>query len=240
MYGYKILGNIKLILPKFWPLKMRSDPNEATKYVKDLIKQGENQQLDFKFEISSARKMAKTFSAFANTTGGRLLIGVKDNGKISGIRSEEEAYMAESAAQVFCKPAVDYNLKRWVVEGKNILEVEIPTSSNRPHFAKDERGEWIAYVRVGDQNIKADHILVSVWKKEGRNHGIWLNYGQDEKKLIDFLTENDAITFTRFLRVARISRSRAEKILVKLILLKVIAMEVTEKTVLFRLNPLNN
>ncbi|HEX2395078.1 MAG TPA: ATP-binding protein, partial [Bacteroidales bacterium] len=119
---------------------MRSDVTAAARYVKDLIKQGENQQLDFKFEISNARKMAKTFSAFANTEGGKLLIGVKDNGKISGIRSEEEAYMAESAAHVFCKPAVDYNLKKWIVEGKSILEVEIPTSRKRPHYAKDEKG----------------------------------------------------------------------------------------------------
>ena len=36
--------------------------------------------------------------AFANTGGGRLLIGVKDNGKIAGIRSEEELYMIEAAS----------------------------------------------------------------------------------------------------------------------------------------------
>jgi len=219
---------------------MRSEPKEATRYVKDLIKQGENQQLDFKFEISSARKMAKTFSAFANTEGGKLLIGVKDNGKISGISSEEEAYMAESAAHVFCKPAVDFILKKWIVEGKSILEVEIPTSPNRPHFAKDEKGEWIAYVRVGDQNIKANHILVTVWKKEGQKSGVWLNYGRDEKTLIDFLSENDRITFSRFVRIARINRIRAENILIKLILLKVIRMEVTEDSVFFKLNPLDN
>jgi predicted HTH transcriptional regulator len=218
---------------------MRSEPSEAARYVKDLIKQGENQQLDFKFEISSARKMAKTFSAFANTGGGKLLIGVKDNGRISGIRSEEEAYMAESAAHVFCRPAVEYSLKKWVVEGKQILEVEIPISRNRPHFARDEKGEWIAYVRVGDQNIKADRILISVWKRESRSTGILLNYGRDEKTLINFLTENDRITFSRFVRIARISRMRAENILIKLILLKVVNMEITEKTLFFRLNPLN-
>jgi predicted HTH transcriptional regulator len=218
---------------------MRTDFNEADRYVKRLIERGENQQLDFKFEISNARKMAKTFSAFANTEGGKLLIGVKDNGRISGVRSEEEAYMAESAAQVFCRPAVDFSMKKWVVEGKNVLEVEIPTSKNRPHFAKDERGEWIAYVRVGDQNIRANRVLVKVWKNE-RRKGVWLKYGKEEKALMDFLAENENITLSGFTRIARTNRLRAERILVKLILMKVIDVEITEKAVFFRLNPLNS
>ena len=50
-----------------------------TDYIHALIAEGEHQQQDFKFEISDARKIAKTLSAFANTDGGRLLIGVKDN-----------------------------------------------------------------------------------------------------------------------------------------------------------------
>lgn len=63
-----------------------------------LIAQGEHQQQDFKFEVSDSKKIARTLSAFANTDGGRLLIGVKDNGKISGIRGDEEYYMIEAAS----------------------------------------------------------------------------------------------------------------------------------------------
>ena len=81
-------------------------------YIKELIARGENQNLDFKFEISDARKIARTLSAFANSYGGKLLIGVKDNGVISGIRTDEEEYMIESAAHLYCKPAIDYKLKK--------------------------------------------------------------------------------------------------------------------------------
>lgn len=49
--------------------------------IEALIEQGEHQQLDFKFEVSDSKKIARTLSAFANTDGGRLLIGVKDNGE---------------------------------------------------------------------------------------------------------------------------------------------------------------
>jgi predicted HTH transcriptional regulator len=49
-------------------------------YIKNLIAEGEGQELDFKYHVSSASKIARTLVAFANTDGGRLLIGVKDNG----------------------------------------------------------------------------------------------------------------------------------------------------------------
>ena len=76
-----------------------------TDYIHDRIAEGEHQQQDFKFEISDARKIAKSLSAFSNTDGGRLLVGVKDNGKIAGVRSEEEVYMIEAAAKLYCKPS---------------------------------------------------------------------------------------------------------------------------------------
>ncbi len=215
---------------------MKADVNEAGNYVKNLIESGENQQLDFKFEISSAKKIARTFSAFANTLGGRLLIGVKDNGKISGIRSEEEAYMAESAAHVFCKPAVAYHLKKWIIDGKSILEVEVPVSKKRPHYAKGDLGNWIAYVRVGDQNFQANTVLVNVWKHEGKKNGIWINYGREENALLKFLTDNEKITISRFVKVAKTNYRQAEKILVNMILMKIIDVEITETTVYYRLH----
>lgn len=94
-------------------------------YIQRLISEGEHVHQDFKFEISDARKIAKSISAFANTEGGRLLVGVKDNGKIAGVRSEEEIYMIEAAAQRYCTPPVDIHAYIHKVEGKDVLEVVI-------------------------------------------------------------------------------------------------------------------
>ena len=71
-----------------------------------LIAQGEHQQQDFKYVISSVSKIAHSLSAFANTDGGRLLVGVRDNGRIAGVQSDEEIYMIDAAAKSFCLPAV--------------------------------------------------------------------------------------------------------------------------------------
>ena len=58
---------------------------------------GESEVLDFKKTISSASKIAKTMSAFANHKGGTLLVGVNDNKTIAGVRSEDEKYMLDLA-----------------------------------------------------------------------------------------------------------------------------------------------
>ena len=50
-----------------------------TEYLEELVAEGEHDHQDFKFQISDARKIARSLSALANTKGGRLLVGVKDN-----------------------------------------------------------------------------------------------------------------------------------------------------------------
>ncbi len=213
---------------------MKTDTQKAGQYINALIQLGENQRLDFKFEISDAKKMARTFSAFANTDGGKLLIGVKDNGRITGIRSEEEIYMAESSAHLYCKPAVEYHIRKWFVEGRCVLEIDIPASAAKPHFAPNDAGEWIAYVRVGDQNLQANSILVDFWKSQGKQRAVLLNYGKEEKMLMSYLKENERISLSKFTKIARIGKEDAEKILINLLLLKVIQMEITEKGVYFK------
>lgn len=76
------------------------------KRLKKLIHRGEGEQLDFKQTITDPFKIAKTITSFANTRGGTLLIGVRDNKTIRGVDPEEEKYVLETAANVYCDPAI--------------------------------------------------------------------------------------------------------------------------------------
>jgi predicted HTH transcriptional regulator len=205
-------------------------------HITRLISEGEHQQLDFKFEIADAHKIARTLVAFANTDGGRLLVGVKDNGAISGVRSEEEYFMVEGAARMYCKPEVGFHVKEWEINRKTVLEVVIPKSSLRPHFALEKDGKWVAYHRVHDQNFEVNRILARVWKNEQTTNGVHLRITDAEKFLLEYLENNDSITLSAFIRKAGINRNKAESILVKLILLKIIRMNITENSTTFVLN----
>ena len=206
-----------------------------SRYIRQLISQGESQTLDFKYEISDASKIARSLVAFSNTDGGKLLIGVKDNGNITGIQSEEEYYMIEAAAQLYCKPEVHFTFRRWDIEGKTILEVDIPKAKKKPFYAKTIDGKWMAYIRVNDQNLLANRVLLLVWEKEKNSKGTWIKYGDAEKKLLNYLRNNHHITLSKFSRIAKIPVRFAEEILVNLILPGILYMEFTEKVVYYSL-----
>ena len=205
-------------------------------YLQQLIRQGENQELDFKFGITDSKKIARTLAAFSNTGGGRLLIGVKDNGNISGVRSEEEYYMLEAAASMYCRPEVSFRVRKWEVNGKTVLEAIIPGVARKPVLAPDEHGTWRAFVRVGDQNLVAGRVLVKVWQKEKRRRGMNIPYTRSERLLLEYLGKHGAVTLPGFYRMATISREHAENILANLIVLGVLRMEIQEKQTLYRLN----
>lgn len=191
-------------------------------YISNLIQSGEDQQLDFKFEISDSKKIAKTLVAFSNTDGGTLLIGVKDNGNISGVRSEEEFYMVQAAASMYCKPEVSFESRRWVVDGKSVLEIIIPKGENYPYFAKNESNKWLAYVRVKDENILATTIHLKVWRNKTHDTGILVEYDEKVKMLLKYLELNQTISISKFCRIAFLPNKAAEDILADLIYLGLI------------------
>ena len=114
-------------------------------YIIALIEEGEHEHQDFKFQISDARKIARSISAFANNSGGHLLVGVKDNGNIAGVSSDEEIYMIEQAASMYCRPEQHVAFELFGLQGKTVLKVDVPEATTKPVKAPNEKGEWRAY-----------------------------------------------------------------------------------------------
>ncbi len=199
------------------------------------IQEGEGVQQDYKKTISSQIKIAKTIVSFANTRGGRIIIGVNDQGKITGIKSDEEIYMIEGAAEFFSKPAIAVEFHLYEVSGKSVLVVEVPESHQKPHYAKDENGRWWAYIRIKDQSVLASKIVVDVLKKETNREDILIEYSSKEKALLQYLDKNQRITLNEFSKLVNISRRRASRILVNLICSGIIRSHTTEKVEFYTL-----
>lgn len=202
----------------------------STKELQEFIRQGENETLDFKQTISDYRKIARNVVAFANTKGGKLLVGVKDNGKVLGIRSDEERYMLEGAAEYYSNPPIVVNFEEITIEGKEVLVADIPESENKPHYAEGEDGKWWAYIRVKDQCLLASKVMLDVMKGNTREIPTRVQYGKPEKSLLKYLESNDRITLKEFCKLANISRRRANRIIVNLVRMGVLKVLTHEKT----------
>jgi len=204
--------------------------------IRKLILQGEGTTLDFKKTISNNEKIAKSLVAFANNRGGRLLIGVADDGSIKGVKSEEEEkYMIMKSAHQFCKPAIEPEFEEVYVDSKLVLVATIAQSDTKPHYALDENKKWWAYFRVKDKSILASKIIVDVLKKDNTHTGQLITYSDHEKKLMQFLAEEGRITLKQFCKLTRCSHKQAQKILVSLILAGVLRPNLSEKEEYFSL-----
>lgn len=178
--------------------------------------QGEGDDLEFKQTINSEYKIAKTLCAFANTKGGTLLVGVKDNRTIAGIDPEEERHLIEKAANFCCEPAVNINILEVYVEAENgreeervILQVEIPESKNKPHYALGLNGKKQAYIREQDNTMLAGKKMLQIMqrvKPNSRN-----NLTPNERRLMDFLEDHKKVSLKKYMQLVNIGKRRARR-----------------------------
>lgn len=201
-----------------------------------MILNGESEILDFKKEISSSSKIAKTIVSFANHKGGTLLVGVNDNKSIHGTHTEEETYMLEQASQFYCKPEVELSIYEWRIGKKTILEVTIPKGDKKPYYAKGEDEKWWVYIRVKDQSLLASKVVVDVLRREQEEKNTLIKYSSKEQALLDHLSNHDRITIKEFCKLMNISRRRAITILVNLVSIGVIRVHTFEKEEFYTLS----
>lgn len=197
-------------------------------YIQNLIEEGEHECQDFKFKISDARKIARSISAFANNRGGSLLIGVKDNGKVVGVESDEEMYMIEQAAEIYCRPPQKVEFQTYRVEGKCVLKVDVQPADELPVKAQDDDKKWCAYYRVADENILASVLHIKVWQAMKKTAPSLITFSEKEQILIDYLNENAEITLEEYMKIAHLSKQTAEDTLVKLCVVRTLAIRYRE------------
>ncbi len=202
------------------------------RYLLGLIREGEHQQQDFKYRVADASKLAKSVSAFANTDGGRLLIGVRDDGQIAGVRSEEEIFMMHQAAYKFCKPEASIKFDTYHIDGRTIVIATVPPSVKRPVCALDEEGNKRAYIRIADENIVASPVHLALWRELQKPQGIMLTYDDNIRKLLRIM-EARRQTLNQIVSLSRIPRFKVISLLARLIRFGTVRCDYTGQQFLF-------
>ncbi len=203
--------------------------------LKSYIREGEHQTQDFKFRIDDSKKIARTLAAFANTDGGRLLIGVKDNGKVTGINPEEEFHMIQAASEMYCKPIVPFTSHVWEEKHKLVLEIIVEESETKPHKSFDENGILKTYVRSKDHTLLANKILIGVWKEQKRKTAKPQEFGENEQLLLAQLEKYEKCTLSRLYKLIQIKKGDIDKLLILFICWELVKMEITEEGTFYSL-----
>ena len=204
------------------------------RYLLSLIREGEHQQQDFKYRVSDACKLARSVSAFANTDGGRLLIGVRDDGHLSGVRSEEEIYMMHQAAYRYCRPEPSIAFDTYHIDGRTIVVSTVPPSQRRPVCAIDEEGKALAYVRIADENILASPVHIALWREAQRPGGTMMTYDDDVSRLLAVIEGRQ--TLRQVVHLSRLPRPKVISLLARLVRFGVVRCEYADQQFLFSLS----
>lgn len=203
------------------------------KYLQRLISEGEHQQQDFKYRVSDALKLAKSVSAFANTDGGRLLIGVRDDGQMSGVRSEEEIYMMHQAAYRYCRPEASIKFDTYHVDGHTIVIATVPPSDKRPICVVNADDKPRAYIRIADENIVASPVHLAIWREAQNPQGTMMTYTDTVSKLLAVMQGRQ--TLNQIIRRAALPRHKVIILLARLIRFGTVQWEYAEQKFLFSL-----
>ncbi len=207
--------------------------------LKRLVALGEGYHIEFKRKVPRPDRIAKEIIAFANSGGGKLLLGVDDDGSILGVRdAEEEEFSLRQALGYHCDPEVHVEVEYVPISRKrDVVIIHVPESPQKPHFLIDEERHKrrIAYVRVRDKSIEASREAVRMMRYEHDPRDVKFEFGAKEQLLLRYLERFERITVAQFARLANISRRRASQTLVLLARANILRLHTHEKADYFTL-----
>jgi len=186
-----------------------------------LISQGEGERLEFKKKTTHPTRISRTLASLANTHGGQVLVGVDDDGRVVGVRdAEEEMFVLREAAAHYIDPPLTLHFREIETEDDHtVLVVRVEESQTKPHRAQIAPGEWRGYVRVRDESVQTSSLTEKLLERqppETRLEKLPLN--KDELRVLDYLRTTPRITVAQYTKLVNVSRRRAYRTLIKLVL----------------------
>ena len=233
------------------PSNFKTGPMDY-KALRELVRQGEGKYIEFKLKTNHPEKIVREVVAFANTDGGRLLIGIGDDRSIKGLKYvDEDEYLLTRAIEKYCSPGIEYSIERIpIADERDVLVFTVYPSKGRPHYVLQEgdtqrvnttfaRKKYVpqkpannlvkkTYVRVADKSIQASREMREILRRKSDERNVRFNYGEKERKLMQHLGQHQSVTVDTFATIAGIPRNLASKTLVLLVLANVLEVHPDE------------
>jgi ATP-dependent DNA helicase RecG len=126
------------------------------------IQKGESKTLEFKQQLPKGQQIAKTLIAFANGSGGKLIVGVTDDRQLVGIQDDIFELQDKITSMIYelCTPQLAAQIYIENIDGVELLVVEVARGSLFPYYLKSVGREQGTYIRLGASNrvASSEHI----------------------------------------------------------------------------------
>lgn len=132
----------------------------------------ESAQLELKSRPPKNDQIVKTIIGFCNQNGGKLVIGVEDDGAIVGVQEEDIEQLLESIEQSVydsCSPSIIPKLFTQNILGRHLIVIEVSAGMSKPYFRRVEGLEKGAYIRLGKHTARATKEIIREleWQSKG-------------------------------------------------------------------------
>ena len=139
---------------------------------KSAMYSGESKNIEYKITLpDKSEKYMKTIVAFANTQGGKLIIGVDDKThQIVGVENETLFQAMDAIANAVsdsCMPQIIPDIEPQTVDGKTVIVVSVEAGKNRPYYLKAKGKENGTYIRVAGTSRQAFPEKIRELEMEG-------------------------------------------------------------------------
>ena len=138
----------------------------------DEIKFGESVNIEFKREVpQKSEKYIKSVIAFANTAGGKIVIGIDDEThEIVGVDKDGVFKIIDNITNTIsdmCCPQIFPNIGVNTIDGKSVIVINIYPGANRPYYIKSLGKETGTYIRVSGTSRPADEAVLKDLELQG-------------------------------------------------------------------------
>ena len=137
--------------------------------IKNII--GETTEYDkkLKLEVKKPKSWCKSISAFANTLGGFLIFGISDDNQIVGLETpDKDAELISEIIKTRLNPIPEFKISFHTEDGNVLLIVQLFKGEETPYYYSGD-GLLEAYVRIGNESVKASPIELKRLVLRGRN-----------------------------------------------------------------------
>lgn len=157
----------------------------------------ESSTLELKESLPQNNQIVKTVIGFCNQKGGKIILGVSNEGTVKGLSESELEhaleYLDKTIFDSTCPPINPW-IYTQILGDKTVLVIEVGPGMNKPYYLKKEGPEKGVYVRLGRSTMQAppDIIKELIWEAQGRSYDTMpvLHAQQDDldpKKITRFL-----------------------------------------------------